>query len=284
MKKRTLFILLSLVMMQQLMAIRTTYSVQDAAEKKLINLSIQSKGGYTGPVISMTIGSLVNDTLILKVEAGRRLDSQDNTQQDILVTKSESFMLAGCQQKTYTVFGMCCQRHNHAPSLNAAYKVGKMADPKLVKMASFIDKYHYSNDYGAQHAVWVVSDGELMASICSENEIVTDNLRDCAGNITGQAVPHYSIIYYNKTATNLLGDLLKIEGHLRYTLDVPGKITIGVYNNEERMVQLIQQDQPQQEGQYNYFYTFDAKNLPHGKYFIRLQVNGLFKKQEEIVF
>ncbi|MCW3085325.1 MAG: hypothetical protein JWP12_2691 [Bacteroidetes bacterium] len=284
MKKHTLLLLLSLILLQPLMAKRTTCSVQDAEKQKLINLTIKSKGGFTGPVISMTIASLVNDTLILNVEAGRRLDSQNNTQQDILVTKSESFALAACQQKMFTVSGMCCQLHNHAPAKDATYSVGKMAEPNLVKVAAYIDQHHYYSEGAAQHAVWVVSDNQLMASICSEDEDISDNMRDCVGTITGQTVPHYSIIYCNQSPTNLQGDLLKIEGRLRYTLDAPANVTIGIYNSEERMVQLFQENQQQSDGKYNYFYTFDAKHLAHGKYFIRLQVNGQFQKQEEIVF
>lgn len=267
---------------QPLRAIET-YNVEDAAKKGLIRLSIRSRGGFSGKVMSMTICNLQKDSLVLTVEPGRRLDSEDNTLQDILVTRSERFKMAGGQKSTYGIYGMCCQLHNHAPDSNAVYTVGHMADTNLVKLASFINKYRYYNEYAAQCAVWVVSDGQLLASVSSRNDNITDNLRECVAGITGESVPYYSIVYKAKKPGQLIGEMDHIEGKLRYTLNTAGNVLVGIYNSDGRMVQLVK-DAKQEQGKYSLFYTFNTTNLPPGTYSLRLLVDGKPGREEKIVF
>src|ERR1043165_5882260 len=106
----------------------TIMSVEDAAKKGLIKLSIKGKGGYTGDVIEMKVQNLTGSTIALKVEAGRRLDSKNNDEQDILVTKEQEFFVNAGQPKTVNLSGMCCQAHNSAPSVKSFYTVGSLAD------------------------------------------------------------------------------------------------------------------------------------------------------------
>jgi protein TonB len=121
----------------------TAISIEDAAKRGLIKLIIKGKGGYTGKVIELKIKNNTPNNLNLKLEAGRRLDSKDNTQQDILVTQAQEFYVYGNQQKNMNVNGMCCQASNTCPKANSDYLVGKMADSNLVKLASFIDQNKY---------------------------------------------------------------------------------------------------------------------------------------------
>ena len=64
------------------------YTVDDAAKKGLIKYIFKSKGGYTGNVIELKIENLTDEMLDLKIEAGRRLDSKVDAEQDILVTQA----------------------------------------------------------------------------------------------------------------------------------------------------------------------------------------------------
>ncbi|MGZ4118939.1 MAG: hypothetical protein ACXVPY_15730, partial [Bacteroidia bacterium] len=92
----------------------TSFSIEEAAKKGMIKLSIKGKGGYTGDVIAMKIQNLTNKIIDLKLEAGRRLDSKKENEQDILVTQPQEFVLNANQNKTINIFGMCCQAHNSA--------------------------------------------------------------------------------------------------------------------------------------------------------------------------
>lgn len=260
-----------------------SYTLEEAAKKGLIGLSIKGKGGYTGRVISVTIDNLQRDSIVLRVEAGRRLDSRNNKEQDILVTRSETFAMAGCQRSTYSLYGMCCQAHNAAPGKNSDFNVGKLADSGLVRLASFINRNRYYNESAAQSAVWVISDKENMASIGGSNEAVTEDLLDCVSGINGKPVPGYTIIYKKGKGTDLRGDIDRIEGKFRYHLTGSAQVVAGIYNSSGRMVQLIE-DIKQEEGNYKLFYTFNTDHLPPGSYYLRLMVDGKQGKEEKIEF
>ena len=114
-------------------------SVEEAAKKGFVKLLIKSKGGYTGEVIEMKVQNLTNRKLDLRIEAGRRLDSKKQNEQDILVTKEQEFFVNANQTKSLNVSGMCCQAHNSCPTIKNEYLVGKLADSSLIKLAMYID-------------------------------------------------------------------------------------------------------------------------------------------------
>jgi len=155
--KSAICILMAMSIFTNSMFANKCVSVEEAARKGLVKLSIKSRGGFTGEVIEMNIQNNTNQKLDLNVEAGRRLDSKNNTEQDILVTRSQEFFVNGKQSKTLKVYGMCCQAHNSSPKVNSIYNVGKLADSNLVKLANFIDKNKYYKDGAAQDAVWSIS-------------------------------------------------------------------------------------------------------------------------------
>lgn len=262
----------------------TCMSVEEAAKKGLIKLSIKSKGGYTGSVIEMKILNNTEQNLGLKLEAGRRLDSKNDSYQDILVTQAQEIFVSAKQQKNFNVNGMCCQAHNSAPITGAFYKVGVMGDSNLVKLAKFIDKNKYYTNFTAQEAVWVVSNDNSLGSISQGKKEDVNNLRDYVSKITGKIIPPYEISYGNGSGTDLLGRVVKIEGIFDYQLLQNGHATIGIYNDEGRIVQLLFENLSHEKGDYKLYYTFNTRNLPEGTYYAILRMDGTMQKQEEIVF
>jgi len=261
----------------------TCLSIEEAAKKGLIKLNIKSKGGYTGTVIEMKILNNTNQPLGLKLEAGRRLDSKEDQYQDILVTQSQEMFVSAKQQKTFNVNGMCCQAHNSAPVKEQIYKVGVMADSNLVKVARFIDKNKYYASYTAQQAVWVVSNDNSLGSISGGKKEEVNMIRDYISKITGKVIPPYEIKYGNGTGGDLLGHVVKVEGVFAYHLFHNAHATIGIYNEEGRLVQLLFEDLSHEKGDYKLYYTFNARNLPEGNYYTILRMDGAVQKQEKIV-
>ncbi|MCE9540350.1 MAG: hypothetical protein K8R85_14210, partial [Bacteroidetes bacterium] len=181
------------------------FSIEEAAKKGLIKLSLKAKGGYTGDVIEMKIKNLTNKKLDLKMEAGRILDSKKNNEQDLLVTKSEDFFVSANQLKTINVFGMCCQAHNGSPQSNSDYDIGKLADSNLIKLACYIDKNNYYSNYTAQQAVWTLSDNNSLASISGGEKEVVTGLRNFVSKLTGRVIPPYDITYNRESDSHVIG-------------------------------------------------------------------------------
>jgi hypothetical protein len=259
-------------------------SIENAAKKGLIKLIIKSRGGYTGEVIEMKVQNNSDQKLDLNIEAGRRLDSKINNEQDILVTRSQEFFVNAKQTKTFTVFGMCCQAHNSSPRKNSDYYVGKLADSNLVKLANFIDKNKYYTNYTAQQAVWTVSDNNSLASISDGDKEVVTGLRNYVSKITGRVIPPYEITYRQESDNDVLGRATKIEGVFDYKVPVDGKVTIGIYDEQGRLVQLLFKNIDHRKGDCKLYYTFRTRELPQGTYYARMNMDGMLQKEMKIEF
>lgn len=259
-------------------------SIEEAAKRGLIKLIIKSKGGYTGKVIEMKIKNNTPNTINLKLEAGRKLDSKNNNQQDILVTQAQEMIVYGNQQKNLPVNGMCCQAGNACPTINADYAVGVMADSNLIKVAQFIDKNKYYENYTAQQAVWCISDNKSLASIYGGDESIVKGLRTYVSEITGRQIPSYNITYRQMSDSIAMGKPLKIEGIFDYKLNATGHVTFAIYNSSGDLVQLVFKDIAHDVGEHKIYYTFRTKDLPEGTYYARMTNEGRFEKELKIEF
>ncbi|MDQ3047685.1 MAG: hypothetical protein M3R27_09075 [Bacteroidota bacterium] len=258
-------------------------SIEEASRKGLIKLVIKSKGGYTGEVIEMKIRNISSRALNLILEAGRRLDSKTDTIQDILVTHEEEFFVSSGMEKSLNVFGMCCQASNHAPDAKAIYTVGKMADSALIKLALFINKNNYYDNYTAQQAVWAISDKSSIGSIIHADKKVQDEFRSYVSALTGRPVPSYDVEYMEGSGS-AMGQATKIEGVFDYDLPVNCHATLGIYNSAGELVQLLFRDMAHEKGDHKLFYTFRVWKLPAGTYYAKLDAEGMPLKQMEIQF
>lgn len=261
----------------------TSMSIEEAAKKGLIKLHIKSKGGFTGNVIEMKIFNNTDQTLALKLEAGRKLDSKVDQYQDILVTQAQEMFVSAKQQKIFNVNGMCCQAHNSCPAKEQLYKVGSMADSNLIKVAKFIDKNKFYTNFTAQQAVWVVSNDNSLGSISGGGKEEVNMVRDYISKITGKVIPPYEIIYGNGTGSDLLGKIVKVEGVFPYHLARNAHASIGIYNEEGRIVQILFEDLTHEKGDYKLYYTFNTRNLPSGTYHAIFRMDGAVERQEKIV-
>lgn len=259
-------------------------SIEEAAKKGLIKITIKGKGGYLGDVIEMKIKNISSKKLDLKIEAGRILDSKNNTEQDILLTRSQKLILNPNQLQSLNLSGMCCQAHNSAPQANSDYTVGKLADTTLIKLAKYIDTNKYYSNHTAQQAVWCLSDNNSLASISDGNAEVVSDLRNYVSKITGRPIPSYNITYRQENASDLLGRATKIEGIFDYSLTANCHATLAIYDSQGHLVQLVFENIAHEKGEYNLYYTFRTRNLPKGTYYARMNTDGRLCKEMLIEF
>ncbi len=259
-------------------------SVEEAIKKKLITAVIKGKGGHTGDVIRFKLKNLLNHAVSIDVEAGRRLDSQNQGLQDILVNKAVTLALLPNQTKTFVISGMCCQAHNAGPDSSAVFSVGKMADSNLVKIARFIDQNKWHCDHIAQSAVWVVSDNNPMEDIGGEDP-VSKKLQQFVSKLTGKAIPKYKIDYgANNGGAVYTGVPAKISGTFDYELFSNGLVTFGIYDSQGHAVEMFITDRPSNKGNYGLKYEFKTSDLPKGDYYARLRLDGQVKKEQKFTF
>jgi len=252
-----------------------TVSIGKAFTEKRINLSIRGKGGYQGDCINMNIKNLFGDSLLLFIEAGRRLDSKDSTEQDILIVKDVFVSLASNQEKIVDVTGFCCQAHNHAPQEKSVFLVGALADKRLNELARYLNKAKLGNS-PIQSAVWAISDNNEVSSITEDGTEEVAKLRKFVGKLKNLPADYgwYSI-YYKKVKDQLFSGVPeKVTGHFNYMIRDISHVFVNIRDAKGTVVKSFEVSNAADRGSYIYDLNWDVSNTPPGVYTVRIYENG----------
>lgn len=169
-------------------------SIETLLKEKTIDASIRGLGGYSGDCMQIAVKNNSPDSTFVWIEGGRRLASEDESEQDIFIAKSAALALAPGQVDSVTVFGFCCQAKNHAPKRNSKFSIGAMAPLAWVVLARFIEKNEFPKGV-IQKAVWVMSDDHDLGTIHHEDKNLIAPLKKQLAKLKGIPIPWYSFTY-----------------------------------------------------------------------------------------
>ena len=175
----------ALIVSIQMKANHQKLNLQKALDLKMVKAQAKSLGGYQGFCIKMELKNLSNDSIIIVVEAGRRLNSVDDKNQDILITHEEIIALQKFENKYFDVKGYCCQASNHSPSAGSKYDVNKMADANLVLVAQYLNSCNLETNT-EQQAIWAISDNKPTANVASAKDSLLLPLKQLVANLKGE--------------------------------------------------------------------------------------------------
>lgn len=273
--KTTLLFATSCLLINTISAKMDTVSIGKAFDDKRVKLIILSKGGHTGQCISMNIKSQYNDSMLLFIEAGRKLDSKDSTQQDILIVKDVFVPLASNQQKTVDVTGFCCQAHNGSPRADSIFFVGSLKDKKLYELGRYLNKAKLDNG-SIQYAVWAISDDNEVSSIGDDGTAEVANLRKFVSKLKNLPIEFgwYSI-YYKKVKGQLFSGVPeKVTGHFDYYISDFSHVYLNIRDAQGTVVKSFEVSKAAERGSYTYNLNWDASKNRAGVYSVRLYENG----------
>ena len=266
------FIICLLLTGFQLKAKHQKLSLQKAINMKLVKAKATSLGGYQGFCMRMGIKNLSQDSLVILIEAGRRLNSVDENNQDILIVKEELIVLRHGEEKQVNVKGYCCQSTNRAPSKNAVYDVNKLADSGLVRVARYLNTHSFDKNT-EQNAIWAVSDKHATAGITASNDSLVMPLRRMVAGIKGEKLPWYTIVsttyVYSNGAISVFP--LQLKGKMEYDNEKDSYVTLSVVNEKGMPVCLVKKQWLKAATNSNYDLNLPIKGLAKGKYTIELK-------------
>lgn len=254
------------------MAKHRCLNLQNAMEGKYVQASFTSVGGYHGFCMNMHIKNKSTDTLFVLLEAGRRLNSLDNKNQDILIVKEELFVLGAGQEKHFKIKGYCCQASKRCPSVGSGYDANELADSNLVRIAKFINS-NPMNEETEQDLVWAISDGRSLANIHYNNDTLTQVLRAMVASITGEKIPWYSLVSVKHVYPGgmILVSPVKLKGQLIYTNEKENYATLSVLNEKGLQVCSIKSEWLKATTEAAYQLELPIKGLAKGKYKVELR-------------
>lgn len=270
-----------------------TIAINLAVVKGLIQFSATAKGGYTGNVLSVDVKNNSANAIFLSIPAGHIFDSEEEGEQDLLVTQSYLVKLEPAKKQILNIFSMCCQALKSSPKKGNKYKVGKLSENKnLVKLANFIEKYKYNDFYPAQQAVWVLSNGNRLETISGEPELQVKNIKyylttlgikDEAGKPI--QMPWYEINFKDGDSTSVFSNkATKITGEFNYYLQNNANVILGIYTPQGKIVKLYINNDMQDPGHKSYPFIWKVDGLQAGTYLMRVYGDNQLKKEAKIIF
>ena len=274
---KTLLLLTSLAFAIVANAKHRQLSLESAAKQNLLKFKIKGTGTHQGKCLNLQLESSCPDSLWLTLEAGCRLDSKNESEQDILVTQEQIFVLGGFQKASTKIAGYCCQATNSSPEKNADFTIGKPIDKNLTSIARYLSS-HPADEHTTQSAVWCVSNKKPLASI---PKIHTD-LRAFVSTITGEPLPWYEV-EYNTSSNNVAASQQanKVFGYIDYKLEQEGKLKIELRDSKGRLMMNISNQKNVAKGEHDFWFEMQVSNYPKGKYYLHfLSDDGIVTKKE----
>ncbi len=260
-------------------------SIEKALNEGIVSAEFSGAGGHSGDVIDLELRSLIPVDTLIKIEAGRRLTSDDTLLQDILIVRELELFLAANEVKRLKLFGFCCQASNGGPKLGSGFKVGFMEDSSFIYLARFLSKSNLPIGV-MQSAIWVLSDNHALNSIHNDNEKDREKMKGLFGllaSIKGleYEYPWYTLKYQTDTSRVFSGRPNQMFAEVEYYLSHQSNVDLFIKDSNNLLVKKIFMNRPHHRGEYNYRFTLDVANMPKGKYYLRLYADNQLKMLKE---
>lgn len=260
-------------------------TLKEAMEKNYLTADVSGLGGYSGYCVQLSATNRSDKDTTFWIEAGRRLDSEDSTVQDILLVKEIPLFVKAGETKTVPVYGFCCQATNSGPKNGEVFRIGKMADEKLVAIARFLNEHPYDESI-TQSAVWIVSNGHSLASITAESPEKRKEIKPLQtflAKLMGLSEKHtwYSLSYTPDTTRLFSNNPDSLYGD--YAFEIWNHCLVRLIINDEKnnVVKRLIVDKPYSPGKYSYEVKLNVGNWERGKYYVRLYADNQRKLERE---
>ncbi len=260
-----------------------TLTIAECLENKFIKTKVRGLGGYQEECIALEIQNISNKDINIVLEPGRRLVSIDTNIQDILIVKEFIVLVKVGQKKEILGYGFCCQASKGGPRGGAKFHIGDLATENLVKLAKVINKNNFPPS-AVQHAIWVLSDGHSLSSVCAQNDDIKA-LEETLADILGIELPWYKITYMQDTALVFSDRPENVFVKFQFYIKNNSLVTINVRNKQGKVMTTLEKAVPLSPGTYSRDLKFDVVSWPKGKYDLFVYVDYgqiLLKKEFEL--
>lgn len=244
-------------------------SIEKLMKEGKLDVSISGLGGYQEECIAFRIKNLTGDSVLVRIEPGRRLYSEDTTMQDILIVKHKNLILAPFAEITEKGYGFCCKSHHHSPKEAAVFGIGAMAPESWQKLANVIDQGNYPVK-AIQDAVWCLSNDHPISAITDKNPANVELLRRTVAKIKGIEVPWYTVLFEKTDIENqLFSDKhQRLTGSINYQVNSNSIISILVKDQKGQVIQNLVKGNSKNSGGYRYDVDLSVSGWPKGEYTI----------------
>ncbi len=253
-----------------------TVSLKDALKQQLITVSGQYNEGsvhYLNPVV-LTIISLTNKPIALKIESGDLMEPQDSNYQTMIITGNMIVKIKSRGTKNIEPYGMCIEPHDAAGRKGLKYIFKANRNPKLIEIARFVNENKYNDGVG-QQAVWCVADKEKsLLEINGYDSVSRLKLITKVAKIIGKPVPDAKSLqqgyanYVQPKKTETIG------GMFEFNFFETTKVHIAMFDAQGILVRELYYKPSEKSGVHKINFEFDYTVYTDEYYTIKLIANG----------
>jgi len=266
-------------------------SIKTASDNKLIKVDIHGTAfdlgtpaskRYYGECISIKVENLTSNILYLKLENGRKLISDYDSIQNMIITHHLEFTLNGKETATYKVFGMCIEKNDFAPDGKSTFKFGEIADGFLFQLTQLLEKNNYQ-DHAGQSAVWAITDHIDTTAIYSSDNSEKNILRKFIGTYQIATADKKIVPIYDPEKTTYIEKKeYSISGKIDWTMNSNTFASLLVYDEQGNLISTIFNNRKFEEGEQSYdFKVVSCLIQKEKKYLVRLKIKDI--TQEELI-
>lgn len=252
-----------------------TISLQKALDQKKLSVKVVALGGHQGNCAEISIQNLGQSDLSVEIEAGRRLNSLNDNEQDLLIVRTYTVDMRGLERKTIAVKAYCCQAEKMSPSKKSLYDVNRVADLPLYLLARYLNANCFDADV-EQKAVWAISNQRSAATITGHSDSLIKQLREFVAGIKGEKLPWYTLLTrtYTSTEGSIHSHAMELRGDLLYSTDRNCYMTLQIFDEAGMPVCMVKCEwlKPVVGGRYPL--TVPVRHLARGRYRVEMQSGG----------
>jgi hypothetical protein len=240
-------------------------NLRDAISQKIISTDlsgnvIDGKIAIEGDFVSNSA-----DELQIIIESGQTFAPNEDSHQPVLNVTREIFNIKPKSKLKKSFFGYCMAKLKGSP-MKRKYVIGKLAQPKLVFLAKYIQDNQLDNGL-AQHGVWCITDNLKMSDYKNKSQADDiDGLSNYLNNL--------DVLILNSQNTT-------IKQKINFHIDQPSKVSIVVIDEDGTIVSKEVKSVKFNSGQYDYFINL---KLPSNKrYKAKIIYAVANQKTEELI-
>ncbi len=245
--------------------------------------AVNTAGAYKGKTTKITLTNNTANPLQVKIELGTILRPDDSFYQPMVLSGEELIVLQPMKKNEADVYTFCGNSPRSCPSRGSHYSYMGMGSNALIELLRFV-KSHALYDYLGQDAVWVITNNHSIANIYdADREALTKQLIDLLCKVTGRPKPdYYALVNHIEVPDQpaYVPKPLKIIANFEILLDTPKTLTLGVYDEQGKMIQPVFENQEFKRAGHRFGVEFESADVPSGNYHIMLKegANILQKK------
>jgi hypothetical protein len=273
--KRILLLLISITVMVPVYANIIKMDLSEAIKIHMVQAEAIATGqSYKARALRIKLMNKSGSTIQLKINQGAIFNPAETGFQPLVCAGDEMITLQPFKDGQLDVQTFCADADESAPQKDLAYAYTRVGSDTLVKALQYIKKNALFDELG-QKAVWVLTNKHSLATVYDPaRDMQSNKLVEYLAMITGQPKPDYYVgTKLHETAGQPVyaPKALNIYAKFEQILDAPKTMTLGVFDAEGKMIQEVFSDRQFGKAGHRFTVTFEASDVPAGKYYIRLK-------------